>query len=141
MWGDMEGNSHFGEVEQQVDLREVKENELFIQFVENYEQAYAYCEKHSEPGRHIGYGFLLLNVVLYFKHPTLHFCQNSKACMKHLRCIVHICIMKSSLNKTVSMVAKKGLKQAVTSVHNALLHSYFTSMCYLTVIELYIKVK
>ena len=99
MWRDMKGNLYFGEVEQQVHLGEVKENELFIQFVENYEQAYTYCEKYSEPGKHIGNGCLLLNVVLYFQQPILHFCQNSKACLKHLRFIIHICIVKEFFRK------------------------------------------
>ena len=35
----------------ELNRQEAKENELFSQFVENYEQAYTYCEKHNEPGR------------------------------------------------------------------------------------------
>ena len=61
-WEDTQLSSHQPEFNQ-ANLKEVKENESFIQFVENYEQAYAYCEKHSEPGGHIGNGHLLLCMV------------------------------------------------------------------------------
>ena len=47
---DKEGNLHLSVVKHQVDLGEVKENELYFQFVERYEQAYKYCEEHNEPG-------------------------------------------------------------------------------------------
>ena len=59
-WEDTEVSSNesgFNEA----DLEEVKENESFIQFVENYEQAYAYCEKHNEPGGHIGNGHISMH--------------------------------------------------------------------------------
>ena len=77
-WEDMEGNLHQSESNQQGDLEEVEENELFIHFVENYEQAYTYDEKHNEPGRCIGSEHILLHRVLSNQHLILHFCPQYK---------------------------------------------------------------
>ena len=76
--GDMEGNMHRSECNQQEDLEEVKENELFSQFVKNYEEAYTYHEKHNEPGRYIGSDHLLLHRVISNQHLTLQFCPKHK---------------------------------------------------------------
>ena len=68
----MKGNLHHSECNQQGDPEEVKENESFIQFVENYEQAYTYHEECNERGRYIGRDHLLL--FLPNQHHILHFC-------------------------------------------------------------------
>ena len=116
LWQDKERNLCLAEVELQVDLGEVEENELFIQFVENYEQAYKYCEKHNEPGKHI----LVMDAYFYmwffiFNTLPCTSVQNSKSCIKHLRCIVHICIVKEFFKKVQVGLLRKLLKQVVTS--------------------------
>ena len=77
----------------EADLEEVKENESFMQFVENYEQAYMYCEKQNEPGAHIGNGHLLLRIVkslLSNQNLSCTSVQIAKYTMKHLRCIAYV---------------------------------------------------
>ena len=52
-WEGMEVNSHLSDCNEAV-LREVEENQSFMEFVENYEQAYMYNEEDDKSGGYIG---------------------------------------------------------------------------------------
>ena len=61
-WEGIEVDSRYSDLSEAVH-REVKENESFLQYVENYERVYMYNEEDNEPGRCGGNGYLLVGEV------------------------------------------------------------------------------
>ena len=61
-WEGTEVDSHHSDFNEAA-LKEVEENQSFMQFIESYERSYMHSEEHNEPGGCVGNAHLLVGVV------------------------------------------------------------------------------